>query len=118
MFPNGWPGWGLLLLRVTDGLLLLYGFIAHRHWNAHSVAYIPSAISAVLGVLILLGLWTPVAGIASAATEVLLLVKSADGAQLLICTIALGACISMLGPGAISFDAAIFGRRKLDLPDQ
>lgn len=118
MFPNGWPGRGLLLLRVTDGLLLLYGFIANRHWNAPFAAYVPSAIAAALGALILLGLWTPIAGIASAAAEILLLVKGADDPHLLICTIALGVSISMLGPGAISVDAAIFGRRRLDLPDQ
>lgn len=118
MFPNGWPGRGLLLLRVTDGLLLLYNFGAHRHSNAHLAAYIPSAIAAVSGVLILVGLWTPVASIASVATVLLLLVKGTDDAQLILCTIALGASISMLGPGAISVDAAIFGRRRLDLPDQ
>ena len=116
MFPNGWPGRGLLLLRVTDGLLLLYGFM--RHGNAPFVANIPSAIAALLGTLILLGLWTPIVGVASAATEFLLLVRGDDDAQLLICSIALGASISMLGPGAFSVDAAMFGRRRLDLPDQ
>ena len=117
MFPNGWPGKGLLLLRVTDGLLLLHICIANWHGNVHRVAGIPLAISAVTAILLSVGLWTPVAGVLSVATEVPLFVQGADDPRILICLMVFGASISMLGPGAFSIDAMLFGRQRLDLPD-
>ena len=117
MFPNGWPGKGLLLLRLTDGLLLLQICIANWHGNVQRVAGIPLAISAVTAILLSVGLWTPVAGVLSAATEVPLFVQGADDPRILICLMVFGASISMLGPGAFSIDAMLFGRQRLDLPD-
>ena len=76
------------------------------------------AVLATLAVLILAGLWTPVAGALSALAAVPLLIQEADQAGILICLMALGISVSMLGPGAISIDAAIFGRHRLDLPER
>lgn len=76
------------------------------------------AVAAVFAILLLIGLWTPIAGALSAATVAPLLIRGADEPRILICLIALGVSISMLGPGAISIDAAMFGRHRLDLPDR
>ena len=116
-FPNGWPGRGLLLLRVTGGLLLLLSVINWRG-NLHHLTGISLAISALIAILLVLGLWTPVAGVLSAAAEIPLLIQGADDPRFLICLMVLGLSISMLGPGAFSLDAMIFGRHRLDLPDR
>lgn len=118
MFPNGWPGRGLLLLRVTDGLLLLHTCIANGLGNGHHVALIPLAVSGVMAILLSVGLWTPLAGVLSAATQVPLLIQHADDPRILICLMVLGVSISMLGPGALSIDAGIFGRKRLNLPER
>lgn len=71
----------------------------------------------MITILLVLGLWTPIAGVLSSAAEIPLLIKGADDPRLLICVMVLGVSISMLGPGAFSLDAVIFGRHRLDLPD-
>lgn len=75
-------------------------------------------ISSILAIFLVVGLWTPVAGVLSAAAEIPLLLKGSDDPRLLICMMVLGISISMLGPGAFSIDALIFGRHRLDLPDR
>lgn len=118
MFPNGWPGRGLLLLRLTDGISLLYTCTAWWLGNKHHLPGTLLAIVAALAILLLIGLWTPIAGALSAATVIPLLIQGADEPRILICLMGLGVSISMLGPGAISIDAAMFGRHRLELPNR
>jgi putative oxidoreductase len=118
MFPNGWPGGGLLLLRLTNGTLLLHFCIACWLENAYRVAGAFLAIPAIIAVLLLVGLWTPIAGALSAAAEVPLFMQGTTDLRTLICLMTIGIAVSMLGPGAFSIDAALFGRHRLDLPDR
>jgi hypothetical protein len=99
-------------------VLLLQSCIDNRPENAHHVAEIFSVVLAIVAVLLLAGLWTPIAGIVSSAAEVPLLVQGADDPRILICLMVLGVSVSLLGPGAFSIDALIFGRQRLDLPDR
>lgn len=92
--------------------------VVNWHGNPHHLAEISLAVSAIIAILLVLGLWTPIAGVLSAAAEIPLLVQGADDPRILICLMVLGVAISMLGPGAFSLDAVIFGRQKLDLPDR
>jgi uncharacterized membrane protein YphA (DoxX/SURF4 family) len=92
--------------------------IVNQHGNAHNLGEISLAISAIIAILLLLGLWTPVAGALLTAAEIPPLVQGADDPRILICLMVLGLSISMLGPGAFSVDAVIFGRHRLDLPDR
>ena len=103
---------------MTDGALLLQSCIDYRPENAHHVAEIFTVVSAIVAILLLAGLWTPIAGLLSAAAQVPLLVQGADDPRILICLMALGVAVSMVGPGAFSIDAVIFGRHRLDLPER
>ena len=69
-FANGWPGHGLLLLRMLTGFALIhYGIVDLR--EAHQFASIaPQIIAAGAGILLLVGLWTPVTGALVAIAEV------------------------------------------------
>ena len=67
-FADGWPGAGLLLLRLMTGGGLLYGGIASA-WSAPYLAMAPPVIAAGAGVLLLLGLYTPLAGVVAAIAE-------------------------------------------------
>ena len=118
MFPNGWPGRGLLLLRLTDGLLLLQSSVVGWSKEMHGGLHAIIALSSALGVFVLAGLWTPVAGLSLAATETALLLQQTDDPRVLAFLISINLSIAMLGPGQVSIDAAIFGRRRLDLPER
>ena len=67
-FADGWPGAGLLLLRLMTGGGLLYGGIASA-WSAPYLAMAPPVIAAGAGALLLLGLYTPLAGVVAAIAE-------------------------------------------------
>jgi putative oxidoreductase len=69
--------------------------------------------SLVLAVLLLIGLATPVAGIVDAAIQVgvMILDKRYDSSCMVAA--ALGMALAMLGPGAWSLDAWVFGRKRI-----
>ena len=111
-FADGWPGAGLLLLRLLAGGGLLYAGIAPE-WSASFVAMAPLIIAAAAGVLLLMGLYTPLAGIGAAIAEAW--IASHDGnlwARLVLIVLSLS--LAMIGPGAWSMDARLFGRKQLD----
>jgi uncharacterized membrane protein YphA (DoxX/SURF4 family) len=75
-----------------------------------------AALQAGAGILIIPGLWTPVAGILVALTEISQIV-TAD-AHPLVCLLigTIGAALAMLGPGLWSVDARLFGWRRVEAP--
>lgn len=74
-------------------------------------------LTAVCSVLLIIGLWTPVAGVFMALCELSLLLFG-SGALIHIVLAALGAALAMLGPGAWSVDAHLFGRRRIRIPQR
>jgi len=107
-FPDGSPGGGLLCLRLGAAVpLILYGI--------KGLPAAPQIIEVVAAVLLLAGLWTPFTGAAIAADE-LWIGLTRHGDPLTHLTLAaLGAGLALLGPGAWSVDARLFGRKRLDM---
>jgi putative oxidoreductase len=70
------------------------------------------------GILLLAGLWTPVSGSLVAAFGIWGAVQEPGDpwANILLGTI--GAGLGLLGPGAWSIDARLFGWRRIDVHDQ
>ena len=75
------------------------------------------ALSIGLGILLLAGLWTPVAGTLVAA-EALWSVFSSGHPWCWIMLATLGAALALVGPGAWSIDARLFGWRRLEIRDR
>jgi uncharacterized membrane protein YphA (DoxX/SURF4 family) len=69
--------------------------------------------SLVVAVLILLGLATPVACLLDAAIQIGILVLDRRYLPGPIVAAALGVGLAMLGPGAWSVDARMFGRKRI-----
>ena len=74
-------------------------------------------LSMGLGLLLLAGLWTPVAG-ALAAVAALWNVFSSGHPWRWIMLATLGAALALIGPGAWSIDARLFGWRRFDIRDR
>jgi hypothetical protein len=105
-FPDGQPGAALLLMRLS--LAGILAFDGSALWTA---------ICGCIGLLLVIGLYTPFTAIAGAVIGALSLVLciSCDrltGAFVLVVMVALG----MLGAGAYSLDARIYGRREVVVP--
>jgi len=110
-FAEGWPGVGLLVQRLLTGVALLYQGIAIFEQAWVPSTGVPQIMGAVLGIFILAGLWTPVAGALVAVVEVWLAAASAGDPCISIALATLGGSLAMIGPGAWSIDARLFGRK-------
>ena len=115
-FADSWPGLGLLLMRLVVGSVLLLS-AGPTLWNDGALRTVgTSAILAGSGLLLLTGLWTPVAGtiVAGIATWEILTRSQHPLVGLLVGTI--GGALAMLGPGRWSIDARLFGWKRIDAP--
>ena len=112
-FASGWPGVGLLLQRiVTAALLIRFGFI-ERSGTCYAPTVITQIIAAFAGTIFLIGLWTPVVGTLIAVIE-LWLAAHGSNSWIPIVLATFGATVAMIGPGAWSIDARIFGRKHIE----
>jgi uncharacterized membrane protein YphA (DoxX/SURF4 family) len=72
------------------------------------------------GILLLIGLWSPVAGSLAAMVKAWIalsrFVSHSGDPWIAIIQAVLGAALAMLGPGAWSIDARLFGRKHIDIP--
>lgn len=117
-FATGLPGAGLLIMRLMVGGVLVVRGIAGF---AAGAATVPSAlflVEAALGILLLAGLWTPVAGTLVAALELARLTRPDGDPWTHVLLATLGLALALLGPGAWSIDARLFGWKRIDIPDR
>jgi uncharacterized membrane protein YphA (DoxX/SURF4 family) len=68
-----------------------------------------------VGVSLLCGLWTPVTGIVAAFIELLLTFSQSGGDATHILLVILSTSLALLGPGAWSVDAHLFGRKRIEI---
>jgi putative oxidoreductase len=114
-FANGWPGRGLLFQRALTAAVLTHCVVS-RLTEGSWFAALPELIAAGLGIFILVGLWTPLAGTLVALTEVWILFLRTTGSWIPLIPAALGVTLAMIGPGAWSVDARLFGRKHIEAP--
>jgi putative oxidoreductase len=111
-FPEGWPGIGLVFLRAVMAIPLVQ-ITAGPFVSAEPLSLSLQLITTVCSALLIIGLWTPVAGVFLGLCELSLLFFTLSGASMHIVLGALGAALAMLGPGAWSVDAHLFGRKRI-----
>lgn len=111
-FANGWPGFGIFIQRQVTGVVLVLHGIAPINQTSATGPLIPQVAGAVLGLLMMLGLWTPLAGTLIAVIEVWIALAGAGDSLSLILAV-LGGTLAMIGPGAWSIDARLFGRKHI-----
>ena len=120
-FPDGRPGFGLLVLRVVAALAAIALVLARLAGSTAlemlgGALLLASSLTVLVGLLttgsatllaiILTWFWLPV------HTEAMVLSNS----PAVLLTIADAIAISLLGPGAFSLDARLFGPREIVVP--
>lgn len=126
-FPDGWAGIGLVLLRLAVALnAMLQGVVAlATSSDAAAWLWVISLCEIVAGLALLIGFVTPVAGVLTSivyfgAGSWLFLHNSADvhgSAFAALNLAAMSIALVLLGPGAFSVDARVFGRREIIIPE-
>jgi uncharacterized membrane protein YphA (DoxX/SURF4 family) len=125
-FPSGWPGVGLLLLRLTLGVTVgAHGVAYAADWHHLGLVTWTVALLAIAsGIALLIGYLTPLTG----TLACLITVSSAfswipapnsnlfDTGLATALAAIIAVAIVCLGPGAFSLDARLFGRREIVIP--
>lgn len=115
-FPGGWQGVGLLLLRVLIAVLVLAPTIAYVRAAETLAGWTIVVLLFASAACLLLGFVTPIAaaliGLTSLGLAFSTTPYSIQDLEILVLAIA----IALLGPGAFSIDARMFGRREILIP--
>ena len=123
-FPGSWPGVGLLLLRiVVGGAATIQGAVHLTHMNEpNALMGIAGALAVVSGLALVAGFLTPVSGAVAGLTIMCIATWTPPDTSVLIDRLAAlivvvdAAALALLGPGALSMDARLFGRREITIP--
>jgi putative oxidoreductase len=115
-FPEGWPGAGLVFLRVIAAISPIQHGIGALVTASLSPLAALQLVAAGAAALLLVGFWTPVAGGLLAAAELCLALSHPIDPWMHIRLGAMAAALAMLGPGAWSLDARRFGRKRIQIP--
>lgn len=117
-FANGFPGIGLLLQRLITAAAIECSVVARFHGMLQNVSVALLLLDGGAALLLLVGLWTPVAGAVIACCELWIVVSGGEEFWQPLVLATLGATLAMIGPGASSVDALLFGRKQIAPPSR
>lgn len=116
-FAFGWPGVALLFMRLIAAAALLARVLLNLESRPPAWPFVLTAVTVVAGVFLLLGLWTPIVGGLMAAVEFgRVFARQGDfWSHILLATLCVA--LMLLGPGAWSVDARLFGWKRIEIPE-
>lgn len=105
-------------MRLVAGFALIVPAVINLRTGPPIGAVLHYVLAIAAGLLLLVGLWTPIAGLLSLALALWnwLSLSREPWADILIAT--LGTALVLLGPGAWSVDARLFGWKRIDIRDR
>ena len=105
-------------MRVVAGIALVFQGVTEFRGETAVVAAVLHVIAAAVGILLVVGLWTPIAGTLVAVLLVWSIFTEAGDPWVYILLGTMGAGLALLGPGGWSVDARLFGWKRIDLRDR
>ena len=114
-FADPLPSHALLLLRVIVATTLIARCFQFERNGAllHTIA--PQVIAAGAGLFGLFGLWTSVAGVILAISELLIVFSQGRDPWTSLLLSGLGVALALLGPGPWSLDARRSGWKRIEI---
>lgn len=112
-FAGGFPGIGLFLQRLITAVAVGSSIFARFHGVPQHGSVALLLIDGGAALLLLVGLWTPFAGAVIACCEMWVVVSAGGEFWPPLVLATLGATLAMIGPGACSIDALLFGRKQI-----
>jgi uncharacterized membrane protein YphA (DoxX/SURF4 family) len=123
-FPSGGAGAALLVLRLVVGAsaTLEAGLIIGRNYTLAQTT-IAAAFVAIAGLVLIIGFLTPIASVFICLVGAGIMAMCIPPAAFLLFNsrmaafefVVMSAVLVVLGPGAISLDARLFGRREVPI---
>ena len=117
-FARGLPGAGLLFMRLVAGIALVMRAVAILCDGPKLGPAILQVLAAGAGLLLLAGLWTPLAGALAAVIYMWDIFSHTGDPWTNILLATLCAALALLGPGAWSVDAHLFGWKRINIRDR
>jgi len=105
-------------MRLVVGIALVIRRISELQGGSPIGLAVIHVLAIAAGILLLAGLWTPIAGVLLAIIEIWSAFTHPHDPWTYILLGTLGAALAMLGPGAWSVDARLFGWKRIDLRDR
>lgn len=95
-------------------------FLFHESFHQLTKAPLDShqaltTVAAAAGILLLIGLWTPLAGVIVALLETQMAFMETEGSWVRVLAAAIALGLALLGPGAWSIDARRYGRKRISI---
>jgi hypothetical protein len=117
-FATGVPGAGLLVMRVVAAAALGFNATNSLSNQLHMGSATIIVLQMAAGLLLLAGLWTPLAGLLVVVLEAWLLVARPHDPWPHILLATLCGALGLLGPGAWSADARLYGWKRVHIRDR
>ena len=124
-FPAGWQGAGLLLLRTVVGVTAAFeGGALVQERSAAPLAWVVCLVLAGAGLAMVIGTFTPISSALVVILNGLQAVHSLglptseffENKPAIFFVVIMSITAMLLGPGAFSLDARMFGRREIVIP--
>jgi uncharacterized membrane protein YphA (DoxX/SURF4 family) len=105
-------------MRLAAGLVLTGHVLAQLRTGVATEPAVLYLLAIADALLLFVGLWTPIAGLMLAAFELwAVFLQPADPSAKLLLAI-LGIALALIGPGAWSIDARLYGWKRIEFTNQ